>query len=58
MALGEIKDRLGLAVPDGFVLTTEAYRQFCGIPFWSTIRDALRDSDLADLKGCIRFPIA
>lgn len=50
-ALGEIKNRLGLPVLDGFVLTTEAYRQFCGISLWSTIRDALRDSDLADLEG-------
>ena len=50
-ALAEIKNRLGLPVPDGFVLTTAAYRLFCGIPLWPSIRDALRDSDLADLDG-------
>ena len=41
-ALGEVKNRLGLPVPDGYVLTTEAYRQFCGIPLWMSIRDTLR----------------
>jgi phosphoenolpyruvate synthase/pyruvate phosphate dikinase len=30
------------------VLTTEAYRQFCGIPLWRTIRDGLRGVDLND----------
>lgn len=30
--LGEIRNRLNMPVPDGFVLTTEAYRQYCGLP--------------------------
>jgi pyruvate,water dikinase len=47
-ALGELRSRAGLPVPDGFVLTTEAYRQFCGVPLWRTIRDALRGIDLND----------
>jgi pyruvate,water dikinase len=50
-ALGEVKNRAGLAVPDGFVLTTEAYRQFCGVPLWRELRDALRHADLNDLDG-------
>lgn len=50
-ALGEIKNKLGLPVPDGYVLTTEAYRQFCGIPLWMAIRDATRDADLNDLEA-------
>jgi pyruvate,water dikinase len=50
-ALGEIKNKLGLPVPNGYVLTTEAYRQFCGIPLWMAIRDALRQAELGDLEG-------
>jgi pyruvate,water dikinase len=50
-ALGEIKNRLGLPVPDGYVLTTDAYRQFCGIPIWMDVRDAKRDADLNDLDA-------
>jgi len=50
-ALGEIKNRMGLPVPDGYVLTTEAYRRFCGIPLWEKIREALRTADLDDLDG-------
>lgn len=50
-ALGEIRNQLGLPVPDGYVLTTEAYRQFCGIPLWELIRDRIRRVDLADLDG-------
>lgn len=50
-ALGEIKNRLGLPVPEGYVLTTEAYRQFCGIPLWEQIREALRRVDLSDLDN-------
>jgi pyruvate,water dikinase len=50
-ALGEVKNRLGLPVPNGYVLTTEAYRQFCGIPLWKAIRDSLRQADLGDLEG-------
>lgn len=50
-ALGEIKNRLGLPVPDGYVLTTEAYRQFCGIPLWTAVRDRTRNADLNDLES-------
>lgn len=48
--LGEVR-RLGLPVPNGFVLTTEAYRQFCGIPHWRAIRDLTRDLDVNDLEA-------
>jgi pyruvate,water dikinase len=44
-ALGEVKNVLGLSVPEGYVITTEAYRQFFGLPRWHTIRDAMRDLD-------------
>jgi pyruvate,water dikinase len=50
-ALGEIKNRLGLPVPEGYILTTEAYRQFCGIPLWQQIREALCQVDLSDLEN-------
>ncbi len=50
-ALGEIKNKLLLPVPDGFVITAEAYRQFCGIPLWREIRDATRGLDLNDLHA-------
>ncbi len=46
--LAEVKNRLGLPVPDGFVLTTEAYRQFCGSTMWTHIRDSLHAIDLDD----------
>ena len=46
--LGEIRNHIGLPVPDGFVLTTEAYRQYCGIPLWDQIRDATRHLDVSD----------
>jgi pyruvate,water dikinase len=50
-ALAEVKNRLGLPVPDGYVLTTAAYRQFCGIPLWRVIRDAVRSADAEDLDA-------
>jgi pyruvate,water dikinase len=49
-ALGEIKNHLLLPVPDGYVLTAEAYRQFCGTPIWKELRDATRNVDLNDLR--------
>ena len=49
--LGEVKNKLGLPVPNGYVLTTEAFRQFCGISLWTSIRDALRDLDPTDLEA-------
>ena len=52
--LGEVRNKLGLPVPDGFILTTEAYRQVCGIPLWQEIRDATRDLDLNDLDAVRR----
>ena len=48
--LGEIKNKLRLPVPDGFVLTAHAYRQFCGIPLWQHFRDITRNLDLNDLN--------
>jgi len=48
-ALAEVKNQLGLPVPDGYVITAEAYRQFCGIPLWEKIRDATHNVDLNDL---------
>lgn len=48
--LGEIKRSLDLPVPDGYVLTTEAYKQFCGIPLWKSIRDAIRMINLDRLE--------
>ncbi len=45
-ALGEIKNALGLPVPHGYVLTTEAYRRFFGNPEWKAIRDALAGTDV------------
>jgi len=49
-ALGEIKKKLDLPVPSGYVVTTEAYRQFCGIPRWKTIRDAILETEPGDLE--------
>ena len=49
--LGEIKNKLRLPVPDGFVLTAHAYRQFCGIPLWQQFRDITRNLDLNDLNA-------
>jgi len=49
--LGEVRNHVGLPVPEGFALTTEAYRQAVGIPLWQECRDALRDVDPDDLDG-------
>jgi pyruvate, water dikinase len=54
-ALGEIKNKLRLPVPDGYVLTAEAYRQFCGLPLWEKIRDATHNVDLNDLDALERI---
>ena len=50
-ALAEIKNKLRLPVPEGYVLTANSYRQFCGIPLWAKIRDATRNVDLNDLEA-------
>lgn len=52
--LGEIRNKLGLPVPEGFVLTTEAYRQYCGLPLWTYIRETTRELDLDDLAAVRR----
>ncbi len=52
--LGEIRNKVGLSVPDGFSLTTEAYRQYVGIPLWKEVRDATRDLDFNDLDALRR----
>jgi len=52
--LGEVRNKLGLPVPDGFILTTEAYRQYAGIPLWKQVRDTTRDLDLNDLDALRR----
>ncbi len=49
--LGEIKSKLDLPVPNGYVITTEAYRRFCGVPLWRDIRDAVRGLDLNDIEA-------
>jgi hypothetical protein len=43
-----------MPVPDGFVLSMEVYRQYCGAPLWQEIRDVIRDLDLNDLDGIRR----
>ncbi len=53
--LAEVKNRIGLPVPEGYVLTTEAYRRFCGVALWTQIRDAIRQVDLEDLEGLHRL---
>ena len=55
--LGEIRRRLGIPVPDGYVLTTEAYRIFFGVPFWDRIRDAVRTLAAGDLETLQRISI-
>ncbi len=50
-ALGEVKNKVGLPVPNGYVITTEAYRQFCGLPHWRTIRDLLHELEPNDLAA-------
>lgn len=46
--LGELRGPLGLRVPDGFAITTEAYRRFCETPLWMEVRDTLRNLDPGD----------
>ncbi|MFP5229658.1 MAG: PEP/pyruvate-binding domain-containing protein, partial [Acidobacteriota bacterium] len=47
--LGEIRNRLLLPVPDGWVVTAEAYRRLFGTFLWKEVRDLTRRIDLDDL---------
>ena len=49
--LGEVKRKLDLPVPNGYVVTTEAYRQFCAVPHWHKIRDAIHDVEPNDMEA-------
>lgn len=48
--LGEVRNRLGLPVPDGSVLTAAAYRRVFGSFLWRQVRDLTRRIDLEDLR--------
>ncbi len=50
-ALGEVRRKLGIPVPAGYVLTTEAYWQFCGVPNWRKIRDSIHELEPNDLDA-------
>ncbi len=50
-ALGEVSRKLGVPVPSGYVLTTEAYRQFCGVPNWHKIRDSIHELEPNNLEA-------
>lgn len=52
--LGEVKTRLDLPVPDGYVVTTESYRRFCGMPLWGEIRAAFREAAALDPERLAR----
>ena len=49
--LGEVKNVIGLPVPEGYVITTEGYRQFFGVPRWQSIRNAMRDLDPSNSRA-------
>jgi pyruvate,water dikinase len=46
--LAEVRNRLDIPVPDGYVMTTEAYEQFWVVPQWRRVRDEVRGLDAAD----------
>ncbi len=50
-ALGEVSRQLDLPVPSGYVITTEAYRQFCGVPNWRKIRDSIHELEPNNLEA-------
>jgi pyruvate,water dikinase len=49
--LGEVRNHVGLPVPEGFALTIEAYQQAFGVPLWRESRDSLKDVDPDDIEG-------
>ncbi len=53
-ALGEVKNALELPVPDGFVMTAEAYWRFFGLARFKELRDAFRGLSHDDMDGVKR----
>ena len=56
-ALGEVKNAMGLPVPDGFVMTAEAYWRFFGLARFKELRDALKGLSPEDMDSVKRASV-